>query len=574
MDAAPSTPALTGSLAAIVLALSTWSGTAGAVQPAEPNGLLIPQPITADAPYQTSPGSLTLQSLFVSRGEIIDWQMDATTSPAVFSPNCGFTGTLVLRGGGCKVDFGWYNVDLSSNIPPPDSEIHVLVPQTDPIFNNTFQPQVGSTGSTFSASSIQSDPNYKGGLIGFAFKGNPSQACSQTHFSEQRLNVTCTNCTPSAPWITALIWKSTKTANAYYVGFEDLPMAPTNFGGFPGQQYTNDGDFNDFVYFITGINCQGAGQPCDTGLMGVCAAGLTDCTAGATMVCQQQGKASPETCDGIDNDCNGMVDDGPNLCPTGEVCEQGKCVHSCTSGEFPCSDGLACKDGYCVDPACLTVTCAAGQVCHGGTCSGPCDGVVCPKPQVCQPGLSQCVDPCAGVTCGTGQVCQAGACVLNCACAGCGTGQECEPTSGSCVDTGCAGKTCGNGMVCTAGTCVDACAGAVCPGGATCMNGQCGMPLPGAGSSSSGGFDGGSSFVGASGSTTGGNGGAQGAGGAPQGTGGGFGTGGVALHQGVGCNCRLSGDTPEGFAAGVPALLLALGARRRRRRGPARHARG
>ena len=64
-----------------------------------PTGSAIPQPISADAPYQTSAGSLTLQSLFASRNEQIDWQLDASTTPAVFSPLCGFTGTLVLRGG-------------------------------------------------------------------------------------------------------------------------------------------------------------------------------------------------------------------------------------------------------------------------------------------------------------------------------------------------------------------------------------------------------------------------------------------------------------------------------------------
>src|SRR4051812_22867984 len=87
--------------AMLVSGLASWSApaVAGVV---EPNGLSIPQAISADAPYQTSAGSLTLQSLFASRNEQIDWQADASTSPAVFSPLCGFTGRLVLRGGGCK----------------------------------------------------------------------------------------------------------------------------------------------------------------------------------------------------------------------------------------------------------------------------------------------------------------------------------------------------------------------------------------------------------------------------------------------------------------------------------------
>src|SRR4051812_1898122 len=175
-------------LSLVTLGLSAWTGSAAAGV-AEPNGLSIPQPISADAPYQTSANSLTLQSLFASRNEQIDWQQDATTSPAVFSPLCGFTGTLVLRGGGCKVDFGWYNVN-PNNVPPLDSEIYVLVPKSDPIFNQTFHPQAGEAGQTFTAAAIQSDPNYKGGLIGFAFKGNPSEVCTQTHYSQRELNVT------------------------------------------------------------------------------------------------------------------------------------------------------------------------------------------------------------------------------------------------------------------------------------------------------------------------------------------------------------------------------------------------
>src|SRR4051812_34682839 len=93
--------------AMLVSGLAGWPlpASAGVV---EPNGLAIPQAISADAPYQTSAGPPPPQTLFPSRNEQIDWQTDASPSPAVFSPLCGFTGRLVLRGGGCKVDFGWY----------------------------------------------------------------------------------------------------------------------------------------------------------------------------------------------------------------------------------------------------------------------------------------------------------------------------------------------------------------------------------------------------------------------------------------------------------------------------------
>ena len=51
------------------------------------------------------------------------------------------------------------------------------------------------------------------------------------------------------------------------------------------------------------------GDACDTTVPGVCAAGTQTCVAGA-LVCQQDLMSAAESCNGLDDDCNGQVDDG------------------------------------------------------------------------------------------------------------------------------------------------------------------------------------------------------------------------------------------------------------------------
>src|SRR6201999_1354612 len=53
----------------------------------------------------------------------------------------------------------------------------------------------------------------------------------------------------------------------------------------------------------------GGNQACSTGLLGVCSAGTTACTSGH-LACNQNVAASAEVCDGLDNNCNGTVDEG------------------------------------------------------------------------------------------------------------------------------------------------------------------------------------------------------------------------------------------------------------------------
>jgi MYXO-CTERM domain-containing protein len=226
--------------------------------------------------------------------------------------------------------------------------------------------------------------------------------------------------------------------------------------------------------------CAGAGQPCTIpSLIGACAQGVTVCEGMGTR-CNQVNMARSERCNGNDDDCNGMVDEGDSLCPTNYVCDRGSCVERC-SGELGCLTGRTCTDrGICVETSCENVMCPAGQRCVSGACVGICNGVTCPYSQICRAG--RCVNPCTGVTCNPMEVCdrgpgpQAGQCVPGCQCTPCGPGQTCQP-DGYCTNDDCASVTCPSGMYCRGGQCRDSCEtgpdSRLCPSGESCVTGEC-----------------------------------------------------------------------------------------------------
>jgi MYXO-CTERM domain-containing protein len=503
----------------------TFVARASVAQVTEPNGLSVP--------IDSSP-QIQLYTLFSMRGENINWQTDAHTTPSSFSPRCGFTATYVLNQAGSHFGLAWYN---ETGTAPQATDLHQLVAQNSPV------------GTMFSGTTITSDPAYTGGTVGFALIGG------ETHYTNSAYDTQCAICSPVAPWITALMYASTATPDAYYICFED---GTTNAFAF-----SNDGDFNDDVYFVTGLAaCAAGGQPCNTGKPGICGPGLTQCAGGGGTTCQESTPpAATETCNGLDDNCNGQVDEGA-VCPPMFVCDKGSCVMAC-AGEFPCRGGLVCSsDGHCVDPLCASVTCPMGQVCVGGTCKGPCDGVTCPFPDVCRVGA--CVDPCAGVTCPMGLVCQGGVCIGDCTCQPCTAPQVCNMTSGLCIDPTCAGVTCAAGTHCVSGQCADDCMGAVCPGGQACTGGTCvGAPDGGVAPGSDGG-----GIVGPAGD--GGGLTAPGDGGSAGGLDAGHDAAtnwGSSPHS-KGCGCRAAGQDAQGAGMawlGAAAALAGIGLRRRSR---------
>jgi MYXO-CTERM domain-containing protein len=216
------------------------------------------------------------------------------------------------------------------------------------------------------------------------------------------------------------------------------------------------------------VVCPGTGAPCETGMNGACGVGVTQCVGGG-IVCSQIGSPSAERCDGVDNDCDGTTD-GAGLCADpGHICWRGECVPPCFEGG--CDEGYACSaEGACIDEACASVTCAAGERCSRGVCIGACEGVVCPYGQQCLAG--RCSDLCDFLTCGEGEVCYDGACVPQCPCRTCPDGDICR-SDGSCEPAGCSLTTCDAGFHCRNGECLDSCDGAVCPAGQHCEVGEC-----------------------------------------------------------------------------------------------------
>jgi hypothetical protein len=473
----------------------------------------------------TIPVGNSLQTLFDGRSDAVSALNNAAITPETFTPTCSLTFEVLQRNAGFSNSFGWYNV---TGAKPADSELYEFLACTDGV-------------GTVRVLDIKNDTNYAGGDIGFyQATGNCATTTNYDNvfFSEKDFNP---DSSQQNPFIHLLIYDSVAVPNAFYFAWEDLLS-----GG--------DNDFDDLTTFVTGITCSGGGGACQTGQLGICADGTVQCQSGQ-LACVQLNQPATETCDGLDNDCNGDTDEG-DLCPANEVCDKGSCVPKCTGTEYPCPAGKVCNPvGVCVDAQCLMVSCPSGTKCVAGQCVAPCDGVICPYGQVCLVGV--CLDPCTKITCDATQVCELGTCVEKCQCLGCDAGSSCQ-TSGLCLLDACTGVTCPAGSHCIAdGSCADNCDGAQCPAGEICLDGGC-VSDP-AGSSSSG-AGGGQVFVGGgTPSASSGEGGAgSGAGGAP--------TQLVNTTTDSDCGCHLVGSRSRGrIAAWLGWLGLLLLARRRRR---------
>lgn len=227
-------------------------------------------------------------------------------------------------------------------------------------------------------------------------------------------------------------------------------------------------------------NCNGAtdegnpggGMACVTGLPGVCSAGTTQCMSGS-IVCIQNVSASAEVCDGLDNNCNGAVDDGAaatcsdGLTCTNDVCSGGACSHPVIAGN--CLIAGVCYANGTLRPGVPCQMCnssfsttawsnvAAGTVCASASCTGGtftgasvCNGAgscvagstTSCSPYTCNAGGTACLTSCASSSqCASGFYCNGSTCVPKKADgAACSNAQEC--VSGNCVDGVCCNTSC------------------------------------------------------------------------------------------------------------------------------------
>jgi hypothetical protein len=128
-------------------------------------------------------------------------------------------------------------------------------------------------------------------------------------------------------------------------------------------------------------------------------------------------RTTVEFCDGRDNDCDGVVDNGyidtrsTGTYDTDAHC--GQCNNDCRAKWSPTIQHATggCRTGAARTPACAIVACTAQTVAGGGACGVDAD---CGAGRTCNQTYHQCVRPCVSGACTGGEVCRDGFCSRTC----------------------------------------------------------------------------------------------------------------------------------------------------------------
>ena len=259
----------------------------------------------------------------------------------------------------------------------------------------------------------------------------------------------------------------------------------------------------------------GVGEVCGNGL-GNCSAGTFVCMNGQ-LVCNATGMAQAEVCDGKDNNCDGVIDNGtfPQtgqscICPgltqaqidqSGGVCKGGHLVcrgamgFMCEGCSLPSPEICDGKDNNCDGMTDVSAKCPSGFACRDGQCSLQCVGGEFPCPAGYKCVSEFCVPQrCANVTCDADEKCDeaTGACVsllpgrhlrvaeglragalprLQRPSMACTAPEIC--VGGVCKTDKCQDVSCPTNKYCADGDCVDLCIPGRCGKGERCAAGKC-----------------------------------------------------------------------------------------------------
>ncbi len=391
------------------------------------------------------PRSNHVQTLFDARGEPLNALSDAAILPETFRPGCSLTFTLVSRGHArFQNAFGWYNVTGSAPLP---TDQHILIPcGAAPGFVATLdvshEPAYrgGDVGfflrtpegygcqatccagptvpgySYFSQREFNPDGHDAGASYIHLLMYESVAMPHSFYFAWEDLfnggddeftdlvtlvsNIVCSGggsaCDTGRPGLCGV---GTEQCQAGV-----LTCVPQNT---PHPEVCDDLDNDCNGSVDDGPGLCAFGQVCDRG---TCLDRCVEFACFDGYTCAANG-----TC--IETSCVGVT------CHPGESCIGGRCVEPCDV--IACPAGRVCRVGRCVDP-CAGVHCDADAVCDQGVCQTRCECRGCAAGQSCGPD-GRCIDAaCATVTCRAGEVCVAGRCRNACLGAVCPYGEVCR----------------------------------------------------------------------------------------------------------------------------------------------------